>query len=224
MRGFFSLDGPFSRFMGRFADLLMLNLLFIICSIPIVTIGASTTAMYYVTLKMAKDEESYITKSFFKSFKMNFFQSTIIWLIALFLGAIIAVDYMITAGKFGFTIDSEIIAKVIRILLMVVFIVYMFTLTYVFPLLSKFDNTVKNTIRNALLMSIRHLPVTIACIVIMGIIILALFLYPPIISIFLFVGCSGTCYGYSHLFSKVFDKYITEEDEVSGEVIEETNI
>lgn len=72
--------------MGRAADLMILNIVFIICCLPIVTIGASLTALHYVTLKMVRNEESYIVKSFFKSFKQNFKQATIINLIMLLFG------------------------------------------------------------------------------------------------------------------------------------------
>ena len=68
----FNLDSPFVQFMSRVADLMWLNILFLLCCIPIFTVGASTTAMYYVTLKMVRNEDSYITKSFIKSFKQNF--------------------------------------------------------------------------------------------------------------------------------------------------------
>ena len=85
----FNMDNKFFVFMGRVADLMILNILCIICCIPIITIGASVTAMYYVTLKMARNEESYIVRSFFKSFKENFKQATVIWLVALVAGILL---------------------------------------------------------------------------------------------------------------------------------------
>ena len=85
----FNMDNKFFVFMGRVADLMILNILCIICCIPIITIGASVTAMYYVTLKMARNEESYIVRSFFKSFKENFKQATVIWLVALVAGLLL---------------------------------------------------------------------------------------------------------------------------------------
>ena len=69
--------------MGRVADLIILNLIFIVCCIPIVTIGPALTALYYMTLKMARNEETYIIRGFFKSFKENFRQAIVIWLIIL---------------------------------------------------------------------------------------------------------------------------------------------
>ena len=88
----FNMDNKFFTVMGRVADLIMLNVVFLICCLPIVTIGASLTALHYVTLKMARNEESYIIRSFFKSFKQNFKQATVINLIMLAVAAILYMD------------------------------------------------------------------------------------------------------------------------------------
>ena len=93
MSSFFNMDSPIMRFLSRVCDLIILNLLAIACCIPIVTAGASITALFSVTLKMVKGEESYIFKGFFKGFKENFKQSTIIWLILLVLGLFLFIDY-----------------------------------------------------------------------------------------------------------------------------------
>ena len=94
----FNPDNPLMRALGKLADLVILNFLTIICSIPIFTIGASITACYYCTVKITKDEESYIWKDFFKSFKLNFRQSTVIWLINLILISIYGADFLILTG------------------------------------------------------------------------------------------------------------------------------
>ena len=80
MGRFFNMDNKFFVFMGRIADLCMLNILCIVCCIPVITAGASLTAVYYVTMKMVRNEESYIFKGFIQAFKENFKKSTIIWL------------------------------------------------------------------------------------------------------------------------------------------------
>ena len=72
LQGLFNYDNPVWRFIGKLGDLIILNILWMITSIPIVTIGASTTALYYVTLKLVRDEDGYTIKSFFKSFRDNF--------------------------------------------------------------------------------------------------------------------------------------------------------
>ena len=62
-------DSKMMSFLSRIFDLIILNILFVLCSLPVITIGSSLTALYSVTLKMVRNEESYIFRSFFKSFK-----------------------------------------------------------------------------------------------------------------------------------------------------------
>ena len=91
-QGLFNYDNPVWRFIGKLGDLILLNLLWTVCSIPVITIGASTTAVYYVTLKMVRDENDSTVRSFFHSFKANFNQATAIWAIFLAVGLILAFD------------------------------------------------------------------------------------------------------------------------------------
>ena len=93
MNRIFDMDNPLWRFLGKLADLMILNILFLLCSIPIFTIGASLTGVYYVCLKIKEQEEGYIVRNFFKSFKQNFVQSTIIWLIMLALGLLLGTEF-----------------------------------------------------------------------------------------------------------------------------------
>lgn len=98
----FNIDSPVMRFLGKVADLMILNLVTLVCCIPIVTIGASLTAMHYVLLKMVRDRECYIVRSFFKSFKANFKQATVIWLIILLVLVIFAADLRIINASADF--------------------------------------------------------------------------------------------------------------------------
>ena len=77
MGSLFNLDNPIWRFMGKLVDVFILTLLWAVCCIPIITIGPASTAVYYVTLKLVRDEESYTVRSFFKSFKENFKQGSV---------------------------------------------------------------------------------------------------------------------------------------------------
>ncbi|MCR4755598.1 MAG: DUF624 domain-containing protein [Lachnospiraceae bacterium] len=217
----FGLDSPFVQFMNRVADLMLLNILFLVCCIPVITIGDAITAMFYVTLKMTRNEESYIIKSFFRSFKQNFLQATGIWLIFVLAGSVWVVDYYIVSGRIGVSLNSGTMINVLQVLLIGVLVFYLFTFTFVFPVLSKFDNTVKNTLKNAFLMSIRHFPVTLSCIAI-WIIVALLIVYIPIIrmlSIFLLFSLGAFCC--SFMFVKVFDRYIPQEEPADD--IEEGN-
>ena len=95
LRSIFDMDSGFFRALSRLADLMILNLIFVVCCIPIVTIGPALTAMHYVTLKMVDNEEGYIVRGFFKSFRQNLRQAIIIWVIMLLLGCLLATDLLI---------------------------------------------------------------------------------------------------------------------------------
>ncbi len=95
MGGLFSIENPFWQFINRLLHVILLNFLWFICSIPIVTMGAATTAVYSVTLKMVRNQEGYTVKSFFEAFRTNFRQSTVIWLILLVIGAVIGADLIV---------------------------------------------------------------------------------------------------------------------------------
>ena len=155
LQGLFNYDNPVWRFIGKLGDLIILNVLWIVCSIPIFTIGASTTAVYYVTLKMVRDEEDSTIKSFFRSFKSNFKQATAIWLILLAAGAVLAFDFWF------FTTGQMNLSGNVKTVMMAIFggflLILSFIFTYVFPLQARFYNPVKRTLFNAFFMSIRHL-------------------------------------------------------------------
>ena len=206
MSGLFNYDNPVWRFIGKFWDVLIVNLLWMICSIPIVTIGASTTAMYYVTLRLVRDEDGYTIKSFFKSFKENFKQATIIWLI--FLAAI-----MVLGFDLYFVIMTMTTASKFRTAMVVIFTAMTFIwfamFTYVFPLQARFYNPVKKTIFNSFFMSIRHLFYTIGILIIdVGLIYLTLNVIPQL----MLFGVALGAYANSYLLHVVFEKYIPKSD------------
>ncbi|MDE7270720.1 MAG: YesL family protein, partial [Acetatifactor sp.] len=156
---FLDIDGPLIQFLSKMADLMWLNILTMICCIPIITAGASLTALNYMSLKIVRNEEGYITRGFFKAFKENFKQSTIIWCLFLVVACVMGVDYRIMA-----TTDVK-IGRVLRILILITVIITVFTLLYVFPVQAKFSNSVMRTIRNAFILSIVQFPKTILMIV-----------------------------------------------------------
>ena len=92
---FMSVDSKLFKGLNKVLDIMYLNLLWILFSIPIITIGASTTAAYQVGMKMVRDEEGYIGRGFWKAFKENFKQSTIVWIIMFVLGDALYINYQI---------------------------------------------------------------------------------------------------------------------------------
>lgn len=230
MGNIFNMDNGFWRAMGKVADILILNILFVICCIPIITVGASYTALYTVMLKLVKNEESYIFRGFFKAFKDNFKQATIIWLIMLFMGIFLVADVFLTAYS------SSTVLAVLHYVFIVFLFIYAAMFHYVFPILSKFDNTIFNTIRNSLLMGIAHFPWTIVILVVSAVPIIACvidlnLLFTIVLPLMLFAGFAGLAFVKSHIFNKIFKRYIPEEtddteetDNIDGiEEIEETD-
>lgn len=146
-------EGPVMQFITKIAYSAYLNILWFICCIPIFTIGASTTALFYVTLKMAKNEEGNITKAFFRSFRDNFKQGTKIWLILLVVGIVLGFD--------GYTLYHMRFSNAFWTILTAIFIVavaaYAIILMYIFPLLARFNNTTIAMFKNSIMIGMRFL-------------------------------------------------------------------
>lgn len=199
----FKLDSPFMNFLNRVGDIMILSVMVILFSIPIVTAGASITAGYYIAYKMTKDEESYIVRGFWKAFKENFKQSTILWLIMLVMLAVILGDYWIvflSGMKFG---------KVLSVCVVVVSVIIAMGIVYMLPMQARFSNTVKNIIKNSFLMAISHLPSTVLFIVSFAVPFLLLYLVPQSVPVILLFSTGGLIFLKSFLYLRIFKKYET---------------
>lgn len=208
--GLFNYDNPVWRFIGKFFDIMILNILWIVCSIPIITVGASTTAVYYVTLKLVRDEDSGTIRSFFKSFKENFKQSTIIWLILMAAGFILSFDlYVFTRVQTAPSMFRTVMVAIFGGLT----IIYLAIALFVFPLQSRFYNPIKKTFFNAFFMSIRHIFHTIGILVIdVGIIGLAIFVVPQLMVLFILFGFPFFAYLNSFILTVIFAKYTPKSE------------
>lgn len=212
MAKLFNMDSPIMRFLGRMGDLMILNLLVTVCSLPIITAGASFTAMHYVLLKMVRGEEGYITKDFFKSFKMNFKQSTVIWLIKLLLFLFFFADYYIVV--FSGVAFPEGLHGVLVAAAVIVFVVS----TYIFPVLSRFENTIGHTIKNGCIMGIMAAPKAILIAVLEVMPVAVIFLTPRLFPLVLLFGYSFPGFLSAMLYSGTFKKFEPEpEPETSDE-------
>lgn len=157
MTDLFNADGPVLQFVNKIVYSVYLNILWFLCCIPVITVGASTTALFYVTLKISKNEEGNITKAFFRSFRQNFRQGTLIWLILLAAGIILGVDgYVLYHMRF-----ENLFWTLCTAVFCVAAIAYAIVLMYIFPLLARFDNTTGAMFKNALFIGIRFLFCTV---------------------------------------------------------------
>ena len=207
----FNLDSPLMTALSKICDLIWLNVLALVCCIPIFTIGASMTAMHYVVLKMARGQEGYITKDFFKSFKVNFKQATIIWLIILALIVVLGLDFWILlTGEITEGANAT-LQTVVRAFVILSAVFLLDLIAFVFPVLSHFDNTIKGTIKNSFLMSMVVLPKTVIMILLQLVPWAILYFLPQILPIGLMFWMSGPAYLSALLYSKTFKKYEPEE-------------
>lgn len=217
MKNLFGIEGPVMSFLGKVADLIILNLVYIVCCLPVFTIGAATTGLYYVTLKMSKDEEGYILKDFFRSFKQNFRQATVIWLILLSTGTIAVIEFLLVSRNVtGF--------NVMHIFVAFQFMLWTFVALYVFAVLSRFENTILATIKNAFLLSLANIPKTFLLLVFSCIPVLLVLLNLKLFPLLIFVGFSAVCYTNSYWLDKIFKKIQPDEESDSDQELSQLDI
>lgn len=208
MKKFFSDSNPLVRGLSKLADLMWLNALFIVTSLPIITIGASVTALYYETMRIIAGEESYITRDYFRAFKENFKQATIIWLVFALLLCLFGYTFYVT-GKSEME-NAHIIMGIFGIPI----ILLICMLLYAFPILAKFDNTIMNTAINALLISLAQLPKTILMLIFSAVPILLVLSSWKWFPLLVLGGFAIVAYVNGSLMNKIFDK-IQKKQETS---------
>ncbi len=197
-------DGKFVKVLNRIADLVGLNLLAILFCIPIITIGASITAVYGCIFRIQEKREGYLTKDFWKLFKECFRSSTIIYLVGVAVVAMLYLDYQI------FATDSRL--DILQVLVVAGGIVVAEIFTYAFPMESYFENSLKATVKNALLLGISNIPYTL---LMLGINVFPFFLVariPVTFGIWFLIGISGVAWINSFFLKKIFSKVRIRKD------------
>lgn len=158
----FSYDSKFSQIMLKLCYGCYLNLLWMVCSLPVFTAGAATAALYDVTLRIAREEDPPLTTRFFRAFRENFRQATVLWLILLGVGALLGADAYILYHLYKSTAGMvSVICTLGLALIIVAAIAYVIVLIYVFPLVASVKNTSFAMLKNALLIGIHYLFCTI---------------------------------------------------------------
>lgn len=207
-QGFFNYDNDIWRFVGRLADIMVLNLLWILFSLPIVTFGISTTALYYCTLKIVKDEDDGNIRMFLRSFKKNWKEGLIIWLILLPILLILILDHRFFSAVF---MNNTLLRFVLRGVTDALILLWLFVFLYVWPLLSRFENTWQKTMVHALLMSVRHLPFTLGMLamdILSVVLVYFLIRFMPIfVPVFFILGFPLLAWMNSVFFRKIFMQY-----------------
>ena len=156
MHNLFHYENPFIQFLVRVGDLMILNLLFILCSLPVVTLGASLTALHRVTQNMLFEQEEPLIKAFFRAFRQNFKQSTLVWLVELVVIVSLVCDVLLVMAYFNGGL-----AKAMYILVAVLAILVAGVFSYLMPLIARYENGMRQQVNNAVVLAIIKLPKTI---------------------------------------------------------------
>lgn len=204
MKELFNENNPVIRLLNRFCDLLLLNWIFVLSCLPIVTIGPALTALYAVTIKIANGESPYISRTFFNSFRKNFKGSILLWIPLLFGFLFFGTDLYIVHTQ----LDESLLFLQYPIIFFLFCLISI--IIYAFPIFAIYDNSLKETTKNALLLSLGNLPLTIFTIVLIVIFIsiaqVSSEMMWVVISLFLFVGCSTFAWVLSFYFVRIFKK------------------
>ena len=202
MREFFSLDGAFNRYGSMVADVLILSILWIIFSLPVITIGASTTALYYVATRRISEREGYITSDFWAAFKSNFFRATKLWLLVMLFALIITFN-LLNMDQVG---DMSFIVLPAQIILAVQLV---FICIYLFPVTARFDMGFWQTIKTSFFMANRHFLTTITCVLLLvSLMFFTIFVWE--IVLFAIPGVYGIFSSY--MIMRIFKRYRPEMD------------
>lgn len=199
----FDIDNPVWSTFSKIMDIIILNILFLIGCIPIITISTSFTAMYYTGMRIVSGDVVYVSKDFWNSYKTNFKQAFLTGVIVFDVGVILAVATYMTFYRESY---------VGKVLCVVLDVYYLGVVSYIFPLLAKFKTTVSTLFRNSMLMAIAHIPFTILNIGTFFIAGLTVYMYIGCLFIWAVGGIAALIVLQSLWFNYIFAKYMNQED------------
>jgi uncharacterized membrane protein YesL len=196
---FFSVDSGFYKFLCRFVDVVVLNFWLVLCCLPVVTAGASITAAYSVALRMAKEEEGYITKDFFTAFRGNFKQGTMLWFLTLICTYLVYLNFEI----FRASGEENILPLIIGFLAGAVFFV---TLLYAYPLSARYDNTLWGCLKNSQKIATRYFGRTLLILVLVIVELLLIFYNSTTMFFGILIGPACVIYTIAGVSRHIFDR------------------
>lgn len=238
----FDLDSPLMHALSKLADVMWLNILTLVFAIPLILeqifflgpvlfgdmefqvsfvfwawiagiifslpLGPALTAMHFVLLKIVRDEDSYITKTFFRSFKENFKQGIILQAIQFFAAGVLLMDYLLMVDNSG----------IYRYIVIAVAIILYLISLYVYPILSKFVNSIGATLKNSVLVAVMALPKTVLMGLVTAIPVLVLYFFDfKAIPIMILLGIAGPGYLCAMLYNGTFKRLEPKTEEISEE-------
>ncbi len=200
----FSFEGGFMRSISKFTDCICLSLMFLVCCIPIFTIGTAMSSLYYAVYKVVRHDRGYIFQEYVSAFRENFKQTVPVWMLVLAIGAWLGADMYVV---FRFTPPESPLRLLSYLFLMGIFVLLAW-MAYLFPYMARFENTRKACMKNAILMAVSHLPTTVAVLAVAAAALFGMYMVFPFI-----IMLPAVCFWIQSFFlERVFRKYMSEED------------
>ncbi|MGL5540422.1 MAG: YesL family protein [Erysipelotrichaceae bacterium] len=201
----FKIDGLLYRSLDRLSDFLLLNVCFIIGCLPLVTIGASLSALFSVTMKMVEFQDQKLVASFWEAYRANFKQATLLWAFVVAVGGVTCLNILLLANSDNYFISVYFVFMVVMLVFLGIFALY------IFPLQARFANSTVNLMKNALMMSLVHLDKTLimlACLFAIGFIsMMSNLIFAWSIFVYVTVGFAMIAYLLSQYFVLIFNRY-----------------
>ena len=214
MKNLLNLESPLMQMLTRIGDLILLNVLFLICCVPVITAGASLAALHKMTQEIVYETDSSTVKGFFRAFRANFKQATVVWLVILLVAVSLFCDYLLIITFFS---GSQAV-KWMFVLLAVLAVLVSCICAYMIPLLVRYENKLRQHMNNAIILSAIKLPRTIALLVMiyLPIIILTLDLnvFLQTLIFWIFIGFAFTTYMQTIILKPVFAELEKGNDSV----------
>ena len=212
MHGLFNYDGFVVQTMNRIADCICLSILWLVSSLPVITVGAATTALYYSMNKCVRRSEGGVWKTYWHAFAANFKQATGLWLTLFAVyGALVACCY----SSYLMCINGYLPKELFYFLLIVIAVITLWA-SFVFPYLAKFQNTNRNVLKNCVYITVMNFPVALLNLVALLLCALGISMFPLAIvcapGIYMVISCYAT--------EPVFRKYMSEEDRMAEEELD----
>jgi uncharacterized membrane protein YesL len=204
------MDNPFFTTLGKLCDMLFISVVWMLLCIPVVTIGPANTALYYATVKVIRRERGYLFREFFKSFKLNFKRAAILGVILTIMFVVLGFDLVWAYANLSGSGSTGSI--LFGVFIAITLLLACFS-TYAFPILSRFDMTVKQLVKAGAFMSIRHLPSTLVMVVVTAAGFVGTFFIPLLI----FIIPAVVVLINSFLMERILKKYMPKSEETTEE-------
>lgn len=193
---------PVFDFINTLCNYVVLNLLFLITCLPVITIGTALSSLYYVTLKEARGEYGYLVRTYLREFRKNLKSGTAAFAVLFFTGALLLFNV-----SFWFSMNS-LLTSVIAAIMLIACIVWFLVFSYTFPLIGRFENTTKQTLHNAFCLMMSNVKYTLAILFMDAFVFFFCMFLPSFMKIFmLLLGFAFTACCQSFIFNKVFEPY-----------------